>query len=131
MRDIPLHDIKPLVEVPDDSLFYLIGGSVALVVLVLLLVLAWFYRRYRLNKGIDLRKHYLEQIHTIDTSNAKEAAYAISKYGHLLAQSPREKELLANLDTRLEAFKYKKEVASIDKETLGYFHLFLEVLDAS
>ncbi len=131
MRDIPLHDIKPLVEVPDDSLLYLVGGSLGLIVMMLLILLGWFYRRHRAHKALDLRKYYMEQIHSVDTGNAKEAAYAISKYGHLLAQSPRELELLSSLDARLSAYKYKKEVDAIDKETLGYYQLFLEVLDAS
>jgi len=72
-----------------------------------------------------------EKIHNVDTSDAKEAAYEISYYGRLLAESQRELDLLESLDERLSRYKYKKEVKSLDDDTLGYYRLFLEVLDAS
>lgn len=130
MRDIPLHDIKPLVEVPDNSLIY--AGIVAFVlVLAVILAAVWIYRRFTQAKAEDLRKSYLQKIHNIDTNNAKQAAYEISAYGRLLAENERAKDMLDNLDTRLGKYKYKKEVEALDEETLGYYKLFLEVLDAS
>lgn len=130
MRDIPLHDIKPLVEVPDNSLIY--AGIVAFVlVLAVILTAVWIYRRFTQAKAEDLRKSYLQKIHNIDTNNAKQAAYEISAYGRLLAENERAKDMLDNLDTRLGKYKYKKEVEALDEETLGYYKLFLEVLDAS
>lgn len=130
MKDIPLHDIKPLVEVPDNSLLYLVLLSV-LVAFALGLLLFWLWKVYKESKKINLRKHYLKKIQTVDLSSAKEAAYAISAYGKLLAQSDREKEMLENLQSRLGSYKYKKEVDALDEETLAYYQLFLEVLDAS
>ncbi len=130
MRDIPLHDIKPLVEVPDNSLIYL--GIVAFVlVLVVILAGVWLYRYFTKAKAKDMRKSYLQKIHNIDTSNAKQAAYEISAYGRFLAENERAKDMLDNLDNRLSKYKYKKEVEALDEETLGYYKLFLEVLDAS
>lgn len=130
MKDIPLHDIKPLVEVPDNSLFYLLMLSI-FIVLALGLLLFWLWKAYTQSKKENLRKHYLKKIQTVDLSSAKEAAYAISAYGRLLAQSEREKEMLENLDSRLSSYKFKKEVDALDEETLAYYQLFLEVLDAS
>jgi hypothetical protein len=130
MRDIPLHDIKPLVEVPDNSLLYLGIVGFVLVVLVILITI-WAYKRFSKAKEEDLRKRYLQKIHQIDTGNAKQAAYEISSYGRFLAQSERAKDMLDNLDQRLSKYKYKKEVEALDDETLGYYKLFLEVLDAS
>lgn len=130
MKDIPLHDIKPLVEVPDNSLLYLTAlGIVSAVVTLLLLFWAW--KLYKESKKVNLRKSYLQSMHSIDLSSPKQAAYEISAYGKLLAQSERELELLENLDRRLSHYKYRKNVEEIDDETLGYYHLFLEVLDAS
>jgi hypothetical protein len=131
MRDIPLHDIKPLVEVPDDSLSMLMILLAIIVGLILLGLMYWLYRFFQEKKAVDLRKMYLEKLHAVDTTQSKEAAYTISQYGHLLAKSEREMELLRTLDERLSEYKYKKEVNAIDKETLGYFQLFLEVVDAS
>ncbi len=130
MKDIPLHDIKPLVEVPDNSL--LILSLIAFVSLLLLAGLGAFaWRMFKSSKEENLRKSYLEKIHAVDLGNAKQAAYEISEYGKVLALSDREKELLRNLDERLSQYKYKKEVKEIDDETLSYYQVFLEVLDAS
>lgn len=131
MRDIPLHDIKPLVEVPDNSLMLLIIISALVLTLILIPLFLWIWKRYKKNAELNLRKSYLEKIHAIDTSHAKQAAYEISEYGRLLAVSEKERELLENLDRRLSEYKYKKEVTKIDDETLGHYHVFLEVLDAS
>jgi hypothetical protein len=130
MRDIPLHDIKPLVEVPDNSLIY--AGIVAFVFAVIVILAAvWIYRHFAKAKEEDLRKRYLQKIHNVDTGDAKQAAYEISSYGRFLAQSERAQDMLENLDNRLSKYKYKKEVEALDDETLGYYKLFLEVLDAS
>ncbi len=130
MKDIPLHDIKPLVEVPDYSLYFLIALGMVLLLILTLLGL-WIFRVYQRSKGENLRKSYLEKLRNIDMSNAKEAAYEISYYGRLLAEDERAVDMLENLDSRLNQYKYKKDVNPLDDETLGYYRLFLEVLDAS
>ncbi len=130
MKDIPLHDIKPLIEVPDNSFMFLV-----IVVLVSLFVfigvVLWFVTLYKRSKDEDMRRSYLEKIHQVDTDNAKEAAYEISHYARILAKSDRELEMLESLDARLSQYKYKKEVERLDDDTLAYYRLFLEVLDAS
>ncbi len=130
MKDIPLHDIKPLVEVPDNSYIYLVAMAVALTVLLIIAGI-WLWKYLSKQTEEDVHKLYMKKIHEIDFSNAKQAAYEISEYGRYLAQSERALEMLANLDARLQSYKYKKEVSSIDDETRGYYQLFLEVLDAS
>ena len=130
MKDIPLHDIKPLVEVPDNSFIYLVSIGVLLAIaLVFLLVV--MYKMYKKSKIVSLRKVNLKKIHAVDMSNAKEAAYQISAYGILLAQSEKQMQILENLDKRLDQYKYRKEVSSIDEETLREYKDFLEALDAT
>lgn len=130
MKDIPLHDIKPLVEVPDNSFIYLVSIGVLLAIaLVFLLVV--MYKMYKKSKIVSLRKINLKKIHAVDMSNAKEAAYQISAYGKLLAQSEKQMQILENLDKRLDQYKYRKEVSSIDVETLKEYKDFLEALDAT
>ena len=131
MRDIPLHDIKPLVEVPDDSLTTLLGIAAVVVALMLIPVFIWLWNKFTKKRKENLRKVYLKKIHAIDTSDAKQAAYEISEYGRHLAVSDKEIELLDSLDKRLSEYKYKKEVSAIDAETLGHFQVFLEVIDAT
>lgn len=130
MKDIPLHDIKPLVEVPDNSFMFLIILAVVTLLVLIGLVL-WAVSVYKQSKRENLRKSYLEKIRQVDTENAKEAAYEISYYGRLLAENQRELEMLESLDDRLSQYKYKKEVDRLDDDTLSYYRLFLEVLDAS
>jgi len=131
MQDIPLHDIKPLVDVPDNSLMILILIVALVLTAVLVPLFIWLYKLYKKSQKINKRKEYLEKIHAIDTNDSKTAAYEISKYGFLLAESERELEMLESLDKRLSVYKYKKEVEALDKETLGYYQLFLELVDAS
>lgn len=131
MKDIPLHDIKPLVEVPDNSLMLLlILAAIALTLIIVPLVI-WMWKRYHSSKALNLRKAYLHKLHTVNIDDAKQAAYEISEYGRLLAVSDKEIALLDSLDKRLSEYKYKKEVGEIDDETLGHYHVFLEVLDAT
>lgn len=130
MKDIPLHDIKPLVEVPDNSFIYLVSIGVLLAI-ALIFLLVVMYKMYKKSKIVSLRKVNLKKIHAVDMSNAKEAAYQISAYGKLLAQSEKQMQILENLDKSLDQYKYRKEVSSIDEETLKEYKDFLEALDAT
>ena len=131
MKDIPLHDIKPLVEVPDNSLIVLLILAAIVLTLIIVPLVVWMWKRYKNSKAANLRKGYLEKLHTVNTDDTKQAAYEISEYGRLLARSEKEIALLDSLDKRLSEYKYKKEVGKIDDETLGHYHVFLEVLDAT
>jgi len=131
MNDIPLHDIKPLVEVPDNSLSILIIIASVILVLILIALGFWLYTKFKKAKAVNLKRVYLKKIHEVDTSNAKQAAYEISEYARYIVNTEKEKALLNSLDERLSQYKYKKTVEALDKETLGHFHVFLEVLDAT
>lgn len=131
MKDIPLHDIKPLVEVPDNSLMVLLVAAAIVLTLIFVPLVLWMRKRYKSSKALNLRKEYLHKLHTVNTNDAKQAAYEISEYGRLLASSDKERALLDSLDNRLSEYKYRKEVGKIDNETLGHYHVFLEVLDAT
>jgi ABC-type sugar transport system permease subunit len=127
--DIPLHDIKPIVEVQEYSL-YLYVGFLLLGAFVVGAILFIFYKWFTKRRAFNLRAEYKKHLHAIDTTNAKEAAYAITLYGQIFQNdSPRHHEMYLNLTQRLQAYKYKKEVAPIDKETLGYFSLYKEMCD--
>lgn len=128
--DIPLHDIKPLVEVPDNSLYMFIG----VVGIAVLLATAFAYLLWRFlheRKKANLRKESLEALKAVSFDDAKTAAYAITRHGRVFAaDSERHGEVYFNLVQRLEAYKYKKNVDAIDDEAKGYYHNYLEMLDA-
>ncbi len=127
--DIPLHDIKPLVEVEEYSLYYFLGSS--FLALFLLLGVAYFLYRYIKSKSaFNIRKENKKSINSLNISDTKKTAYALTFYGEVFKDdSPRHSEMFRNLTTRLEPYKYKKVVENFDKETLGYIELYKEMLD--
>ena len=127
--DIPLHDIKPLVEVPDSSLYMVI--LIAALIVVAFIVLVLVVRYFLAKKKTNIRIAQFKALESIDFSNAKESAYLISQYGLAFRDdSERHFEAYENLSNRLSQYKYKKEVDStIDDETKGYFDIYLGMID--
>ncbi len=127
--DIPLHDIKPIVEIEEYSLYYFLGfASLALILVagVAYLLYKWLKKRNRYNR----RKEHFKLLNSLDLSNTKESAYAITLYGATFKDdSPRHKEMYDNLLGRLDAYKYKKEVSSFDSEVIGYIELYKGMMD--
>jgi hypothetical protein len=127
--DIPLHDIKPLVEISDYSIYYL--SALILVGVTVLLALLFFAWRYwsQKNRHTTRKKHF-ELLQNIDFSNPKAAAYAITKYGYSFSSDgDRQHETYENLLSRLAPYKYKKSVENIDNETKGYYDIYLGMID--
>jgi hypothetical protein len=127
--DIPLHDIKPIIDVQEYSLYYLLGMSF-FVFLLACGILYILYKRIQRHKAFNIRKEHKKLLSSLDLSNPKKSAYLITLYGATFKEdSPRHVEMYANLTARLESYKYKKEVANLDSETLGYFELYKEMCD--
>ncbi len=127
--NIPLHDIKPLVEVPDNSFIWFTSllGVGAVLVLALLYLLWRFIRR---SKAKNIRKEHYQELQKIDFGDPKQAAYAITRYGLTFAgDAERCAETYANLVERLAPYKYKKVVEPIDDETIGYYRIYAEMID--
>lgn len=127
--DIPLHDIKPLLEVQEYSLYYLI--AITLVAIFLLISLIYFlYKWFRNRNKFNLRKEHFKLLSEIDLKDTKNAAYQITMYGYTFEDdSPRHKEMYKNLITRLDMYKYKKEVEEFDSEVEGYIELYKGMID--
>lgn len=127
--DIPLHDIKPIVEVNEYSFYYFLGIAflgALLIAGIVYLIYKWFEKRNAFNQ----RKEHLRLLSSLDLSNAKESAYAITMLGATFKDdSPRHHEMYENLTNRLEEYKYKKEVSTLSKEVLGYIELYKEMID--
>jgi len=128
--DIPLHDIKPLVEVPDTSL-YLFAGVVAAGVIAAAVLAYLLWRYLGAKQGENLHRTSLEALRAVDFADAKAAAYAITRHGRIFAgDSERHGEVFANLIARLESYKYRKSVGEVDDEAKGYYRNYLEMIDA-
>ena len=129
MKD-ELRDIKPLLEIPDNSYELLLGGlSIALILaLIGLFILA---RKLWANQEVDMRKIYFEEFKNIEWSDAKKAAYEVTYLGRLLATESRTKEIYSQLVPMLDVYKYKKSVPTVDSETLKQYNLLVHVIDES
>ena len=128
-NDIPLHDIKPLIEIHDYTPYYFLSAA-AVVAVLLLLVLYLLIRRYLEARRQNRRRERLKALNAIDLDDAKAAAYAITRLGRSFAgDSPRLYEVYENLTRRLEPYKFRKRVPSIDEETRAYFRIYLGMID--
>ena len=127
--DIPLHDIKPIVEVQEYSFYYFLGAVGIAIILacgVSYLLYFWYKKRNAFNE----RKYNLKQINSLDLNDTKNSAYALTSYGYIFKDdSPRHVEMFRNLSERLESYKYKKSVEVFDEDTLGYIELYKGMLD--
>ena len=125
-----LKDIKPLLEIPDNS-YYIYWGLIAFGTLLLLGILFFVAKRLWDNRKVNLAKGYLAKLKAIDWKDAKHAAYEATHYARLLATDERRKELFSQLEPMLEKYKYKKEVDEVDHDTQNKFNIYVQVADES
>jgi len=125
---IEIHDIKPIVEIPDVSIYFYYSIIVLLVTLGSI-VIFFIYKFLKPKKRSEEYKYY-EILRNIDFKNTKKTAYDISKYGRLLAKDERQKRLILELVELLSMYKYKKEIKSkISNEIETKFQIFMESID--
>lgn len=122
-----LHDIKPLVEIPDNSFFIFL--AIVVVAIILIVVLIFLGIKLYKNRKKSSRKIYFEILENIDFSDTKKSAYTITKYSRLLARNEREIRLCEELIEDLEKYKYKKEVDECDDKIKAKFSNFMDVID--
>jgi len=127
--DIPLHDIKTIVEVQEYSMYYLL--SIITLSIIVIGVLAYLLYKFIQKRNIyNQRKEHYKLLSSIDLSDTKKAAYALSLYGYTFAKDgERQTGMYQNISARLEQYKYKKDVEKFDEETLGYIELYKGMID--
>ncbi len=127
--DIKIRDIKPLLEVPDHSLYLFIAVIIVSLLVfagVLYLAFKWIKAKNRLN----LRRTTYQKLLHVDLSDSKKAAYEITRYGLVFKDdSPRNEEMYFNLIARLERYKYKKDVGPFEYEERSYLELYKGMID--
>jgi len=127
--EIQLHDIKPLMEIQEYSLYYFIAlvvvGTILLISLVYLAI-KWFKNRNKFN----LRAEHSRLLKEISFQNPKRAAYDITFYGLTFRDdSERHRKAYELLVEELEAYKYKKDVTSFSDEAKHLFDIYLGLID--
>lgn len=125
-----LKDIKPLLEIPDNS-FYIYWGLIIFAALLALGILYFVAKKVWESRKVNLAKGYLKNLKAIDWKDAKKSAYDATYYARLLATDERRKELFSQLEPLLEQYKYKKEVEEVDQDTLNRFNLYVQVANES
>jgi len=125
-----LRDIKPLLDIPDNS-YYIYWGLITFAILLGVLLLFFVAKKLWENRKVNLAKGYLEALKKIDWNDTKKSAYQATHYARLLATDERRKELFSQLEPMLEKYKYKKEVDTVDQDTKNKFNLYVQVADES
>jgi len=125
-----LRDIKPLLEIPDNS-YYIYWGLIIFAALLTAGILFFVFKKLWENRKMNLAKGYLEKLKAIEWEDTKKSAYEATHYARLLATDDRRKELFSQLEAMLEQYKYKKEVDKIDQDTRNKFNLYVQVADES
>lgn len=126
--DIPLHDIKPLIDIPEYSLYYLIATIVVAVVLFALLIFT-LVRFIKNRNKFSLRKEHLKLLNAVEFSDAKKAAYDITYYAQSFQHdSSQHQAAYETLQKHLETYKYRKNVDSIDEETKDSLKSYIGML---
>ena len=127
--NIPIHDIKPLVEIHEYSFYYLVG-VVVFVAFIVVGVLYLLYRYLKHKNRFNIRKEHFKLFKNVDTNNPKQAAYELTKYGLTFKDDDeRHTKAYNNMVERLQKYKYKKDVEMFDKETKHYIELYEAMLD--
>lgn len=128
-NEIPLHDIKPLLEIEEYSFYYFIG-IVTVVTLIVLGVAYLLYKHFRTKNRFNIRKEHLQLLKNIDLKETKKAAYQLTEYGATFQNdSERHQKTYHDMLDRLEKYKYKKNVDDFDSETLRIIELYRGMID--
>ena len=122
---IKIHDIKPIVTIPDISI-YLYYFSICLSIFLILTIIFFVYK-FMKPKSKSKEYEYYKNLQNIDFNHVKQSAYDISKYARLLAIESRQIQLMEDLCDELSLYKYKKEIPKdFDKKIKNKFNLFME-----
>ncbi len=128
-QEIPLHDIKGLVEIHEYSLYYLS----AIVIAGLIVLLGFLYLLYKFlqnKKRFNVRKEYAQLLHKLDFSDAKKVAYEITQLASIFKDdTPRHERAFKLLVENLESYKYKKEVSEFSSESKHLLENYLGLID--
>ncbi len=128
-KDIPLHDIKPLIEIQEYSLYYFIAlvGVVSIVTLLLVYLLINYLKN---RNSFNIRAEHLKLLKEINLNDTKNAAYEITLHGSTFEfDSEHHSRTYLTLVEDLETYKYKKNVESFNRETKNSIENYIGMLD--
>ncbi len=124
---LKIHDIKGIVEIPDNSFVFFI--ILCFLMFSILITLIFLLIKFFKNKKKSKRKIYYEKLENLDFSDSKKASYEATKYLRLLAQTQREKNFISDLIESLDEYKYKKESKKFDENLKAKIDTFMDMCD--
>jgi hypothetical protein len=129
MEPIQIKDIKPMIAI-DDNGVYLLAVLILIAIIAIIAIVYLLIHWYKHKKRINVRQINYQLLEQIDFHDSKKAAYDITKYGYIFKDdTQRNSEMYANLVGRLQSYKYKAQVDTIDEETRSYFELYKGMID--
>ena len=109
-----LKDIKGIIEVPDYSLWILLGLTTG-VLLFLIFVIYYFKNRRKKRKKLTSKQIAMKNLKEIDFDDTKNAVYSFcGNFQYFINE--KNKESFEELQKELEIFKYKKEIEKLSNE---------------
>ncbi len=127
--DIPLHDIKTIVEIDEFSLYYFLGFSL-IVTIIIVTIIYYIYKWIKNKNSYNKRKEYLKLLKQLKLNDAKYSAYSFTTLGAIFKDdTPKHSKIYTELLQKLEEHKYKKEVDSFDKQTLKLIKQYVDMID--
>jgi len=109
-----LKDIKDIVEVPEYSLFILMGLTL-LTLLILSLAIYFFKNRRRRRRKPTAKEMAIQKLNSIDYSDTKEVVYDFEEYTTIFINE-KNQEPFNSIKKELEIYKYKKDIPALDKD---------------
>jgi len=121
-----LRDIKPIVQIPDNSLLIF---SVIIFVLIIVGVLLYLLLKPKRRKRKKLSPIEIKraQLKGIDFDNDKEVAYTFSTHAPLFL-SEKNRDEYEKILKELEPYKYKKEIPKMDKKLKSKIKGFIDAI---
>ena len=117
-----LKDIKDIVDVQEYSLFILIG----LIIFGFLTIYLFKNRRKRRKKPTE-KEQALERLERLDYSNTKDVVYTFEEQV-LLFVDDKNRDTFTDIQKRLEIYKYKKDIPTLDKDVESEIKTFIKGL---
>ena len=109
-----LRDIKPIVMIPDYSLYYLFA-LIAFVLVLIAIIIYKYKSKIRKTKQPSEKELLLEKLNNLDYTNTKEIAYSFSVDCKQFLDEQNQEKYDA-IEKQLIQYKYKKEVEPLSKE---------------
>lgn len=125
---IEIKDIKPLLDIQDYSLFYLIAIILSSVIIVVVLLYK-IYKYFKSKKANSKREKYLQILKNLNYNNPKDTAYDFTKYAKPLSTDEKSQELYDNIVQNLSNYKYKKDVANITDDIKQNINIFIDIVE--